>query len=123
MDIDFNSIDKNTVEEDSVNKKTQESSKGVNSNTSIDNGVDGSVAYDQLKELLICDSLDQVDVCTLKLMELLSIGKMDKGTTSSAEKYKSRNERRFNQKQKKPSKEEVTNGIEDPIIGATDLYR
>ena len=37
---------------------------------------------------------------------------MDKGATSSAEKYKPRNERWFNQKQKKPWKEEVTDGIE-----------
>ena len=39
-------------------------------------------------------------------------GKMDKGATSSAGKYKLRNERWFNQKQKKPPKEEVTDGIE-----------
>ena len=67
-------------------KKTQESSKGVNSDTSIYKGVDGSFSYDQFKEFLICYSLYEVNVYALKLMELLSLGKMDKGATSSAAK-------------------------------------
>ena len=55
----------------------------MNDEISIDNGVDGSVAYDQFKELLICDSLDEVNVCALKLLKLLSLGKLDKGATAS----------------------------------------
>ena len=50
VDTDLNATDKNSVEEDTVNEKIQESSKGVNSDTSVDNGEDGSVTYDQLKE-------------------------------------------------------------------------
>ena len=46
-------------------------------------------------------------------MELLYLGKMDNGATASAAKYKSRNERWSNQKQKNPSTEEVTDVIED----------
>ena len=103
----------NTVEEDTVKKKTQESSKSVNSYTSIDNGVYGSVAYYKFNGLLIYDSLDEVNVCALKPMELLSLGKMDKGATYSAAKYKSMNERWFNQKHNNPSTEEVTDNIED----------
>ena len=56
-------------------------------------------------------------------MELLSLGKLDKGATASAEKYKSRNERWFNQKQKKPSKEEVTDGIEYLYIWRDSLVQ
>ena len=86
MDTYLNATDKNSIEEYAVNYKTQESSKGINSDTSIYNGVYGSVAYDQFKEFLICDSLDEVNVCALKLMELLSLGKLDKGATASAAK-------------------------------------
>ena len=60
MDTDFNAADNNTVEKDTVNEKTQKSYKGVTSDTSINKGVDVSVAYDQFKEFLICDSLDEV---------------------------------------------------------------
>ena len=91
VDTYLNATDNNAVEEDNLNEKKQESSKGVNSDTSIDNGVDGSITYDQFKELLICDSLDEVNVCALKLMELLSLGKLDQGATASAEKNKSKN--------------------------------
>ena len=82
VDTDFNATDNNSVEDDTVNDKTRDSSKGVNSDTSIYNGVDISVVYDQFKELLICDSLDEVNVCALKLMELLSLVKLDKGATA-----------------------------------------
>ena len=86
VDTYLNTIDNNDVEEDTVNENTQESSKGVDSDTSVDNGVGGSVTYDQFKKLLICDSLYEMNVCALKLMELLSLGKLDKGATASAEK-------------------------------------
>ena len=86
VDTNLNATENNAVEEDTVNENTQESSKGVNSDTSVDICVDSSVAYDQFKELLICDYLDEVNLCALKLMKLLSLGKMDKGATSSAEK-------------------------------------
>ena len=105
VDTDLNATDNIFVEEDTINDKTQESSKGVNYDTSIGNYVDGSVAYNQFKELLICDSLDEVNVCALKPMELLSLGKLDKGATYSIAKYRSRNKRWFNQKQKNPSKD------------------
>ena len=105
VDTDLNATDNIFVEEDTINDKTQESSKGVNSDTSIGNCVDGSVAYNQFKELLICDSLDEVNICTLKLTKLLSLGIMDKGAIASEAKYKSRNERWFNQNQKDPSKD------------------
>ena len=85
METDLNVIDNNAVEEDTVNGKTQELSKGVKSDASIDNRVDSSVAYDQFKELLICDSLDEVNVCNLKQMELLYPGKLEKVVTASAE--------------------------------------
>ena len=48
---------------------------------------------------------------------------MDKGATASAAKYKSRNEIWFNQKKKKPSKEEVTDGIEDIYIQSDNLIQ
>ena len=47
MDTYLNAIDKNDVEEDTVNENRQESSKSVNSDTSIVNDVDGSITYDQ----------------------------------------------------------------------------
>ena len=47
VDINLNTIYNNAVEEDTVNEKTQESSKGINYYISIDNGVDGSVVYYQ----------------------------------------------------------------------------
>ena len=75
----------------------------MSSDTSIDIFIYGSVVYNQFKELLIFDSLDEVNVCALKMMELLFLVKMDNGATASAAKYKSRNERWFNQKQQKPS--------------------
>ena len=53
VDTYLNSTDTNAVEEDTVNDKTQESSKGVNYDTSINNSVHDSVTYDQLKEFLI----------------------------------------------------------------------
>ena len=93
VDTDLNAIENNSVEQDTVNDKTQESSKGVNLDTSIENGVDGSITYGQFKELFICDSLDEVNVCNLKQMELLYPGKLEKVATASAEEYKSRNER------------------------------
>ena len=68
VDTYLNATDNNSVDEDTINDKKQEPINGVNSDTSIDNGVDGSFAYDQFKELLICDSLDEVNVCSLKLM-------------------------------------------------------
>ena len=68
VDTDLNATDKNDVDKDTVNHKTKDSIKGVNYETSFDNGVDGSVAYDQFKELLICDSLDEVNVCALKII-------------------------------------------------------
>ena len=122
VDTDLNVTDNIGVEEDSLNDKTQESSKGVNSDTFIGNGVDGSVVYDHFKELLICDSLDEVNLCSLKLMELLSLGLMDKGETYSSAKYKYRNERWFNQKQKNQSNAEVTDGIEDIYIQREKPY-
>ena len=73
VDTDLNATDKIVIEEDTVNDKTQDSSKGVNSDTSVGNGVYGSFTYDQFKEFFICDSLDEVNVCALKLMELLSL--------------------------------------------------
>ena len=56
-------------------------------------------------------------------MELISLGKLDKGETASSEKYKSRNERWFNQKQKNPSKEEITDGIEYIYIQRDSLIQ
>ena len=56
-------------------------------------------------------------------MELLSLGKLDKGATASVAKYKSMNERWFNHKQKKPSKEEVTDGIENIYIWRGSLIQ
>ena len=50
MDKYLNATDNNAVEEDTLNDKIQESSNGDNSDTSIDNGVDGSVIYHQFKE-------------------------------------------------------------------------
>eukprot|EP00957_Ditylum_brightwellii_P082176 6248582-Ditylum_brightwellii.AAC.1 len=47
-------------------------------------------------------------------MELLSLGKLDKGATTSTTKFMLRNERWFNRKQKKPLKEgskDVNNGL------------
>ena len=67
-ETDFNATENNAIGQDTVKDKTQESSKGVNFDTSIDNGVYGSVIYNQFKELLICNSLDEVNVCVLKLM-------------------------------------------------------
>ena len=55
MDTYLNATENIVVEEDTINDKTQESSKGVNPDTYIGNGVDGSVLYDQFKVLLICD--------------------------------------------------------------------
>ena len=49
MDTYLNATDNNAVEEDTVNEKTQESFKGVNYETSVDNGVDVSVEYYQFK--------------------------------------------------------------------------
>ena len=49
MDTDLNATEKNTAEEDTVNEKTKDSSKGINYDTSIDNGVGGSVIYDKFK--------------------------------------------------------------------------
>ena len=86
VDKYLNATDKNYVEEDNVNYRTQDSSKGVNFDTSIDNGVDSGVAYDQFIELLICEYLDEVNVWALKLMELLSIDKLDKFATDSVPK-------------------------------------
>ena len=123
VDTYLNATDNNAVEEDNVNYKTQESSEGVNSETYIDNGVDGSFAYDQFKELFICNSLHQLNVCAIELMELFYLGKQDKGETDYAAKYKSRNEIWFNQKKKKPSKEEVTDGIEDIYIQCDGLIQ
>ena len=91
--------------------------------TYIDHGVYGSVAYDQFKELLIGKSLHQLNVCAIELMELFYIGKQDKGATAYAAQYKSRNEIWFNQKKKKPSKEEVTDGIEDIYIQSDGLIQ
>ena len=68
VDTYFNATDNNAVEEYNLNYKTHDSSKVVNSENYIGNGVDGSVAYDQFKELLICDSLDEVNVCALKII-------------------------------------------------------
>ena len=75
VDTSFNATEKIIVEEDTVNDKTQESSNGVNYYTSIGNGVDGSITYNKFKELLICDSLDEVNVCALKRTKLLSLWK------------------------------------------------
>ena len=47
VDTYLNAIGKNDVEEDTVNENRQESSKSVNSDTSIVNDVDGSITYDQ----------------------------------------------------------------------------
>ena len=51
VDTDLNAKGNIFVEEDTVNDRTQESFKGVNYDTSIGNGVDGSIVYDQYKEL------------------------------------------------------------------------
>ena len=85
-DVDkyLNETDNTAVEEDTVNEKTQESYKGVKYDTSIGNGVHGSAACNQFKGLLTFDSLDDVNVCALKLMELLSLGKLNKGATASS---------------------------------------
>ena len=48
---------------------------------------------------------------------------MDKGAIASEAKYKSRNERWFNQNQKDPSKEEVTVGIEDLYTRSDSLIQ
>ena len=79
VDPDFIHIEENGIEEDTADNNANQPSPDVDSDTSFENGVDSRDTYQQFKWLLICDFLDEVDVCTLKLMELLYLVKLDKG--------------------------------------------
>eukprot|EP00957_Ditylum_brightwellii_P131075 9997870-Ditylum_brightwellii.AAC.1 len=101
--LDKNAANDNLDENAENEDRTQEHSNN-GSYTLFDNGVDGSDTYQQFKELLCRNSLHDMNVCSLKLMELLFLGKLDKGATTPALKFMSRNKRWFNKKQKKPLK-------------------
>ena len=116
MDPALKNIEYDGIEEDNTNDNTQQPSTDFDYDTSFDNGVDGRDTYQYFKKLLICESLDEVNVFTLKLMELLSLEKMDKGTASSAEKFKSGDEMWFRHNKKNPSKEGVTDENKDIYI-------
>ena len=67
----------------------------------IDIGCDNAnhtEVFIQFKNLVRSLSLGDVAVNSLKLIELLHLGKLDKGAITTASKYKSQNERWFNQK-------------------------
>ena len=66
------------------------------------------------KSLLVCDDIKSVCSRALNLVELLQLGKMEKGALTTASKYNSRNGRWFSQKPKKDSL------VEDS--GDADLY-
>ena len=55
-------------------------------------------AYVHSKELLRREDIDHVCRAALGVVELLQLGKLEKGAASTSSKYKSRNERWFNQK-------------------------
>ena len=48
-----------------------------------------------------CHNIGDVGVCALKLVQLLQLGKLEKGAVSTSSKYNSRNGRWFSQKSKK----------------------
>ena len=73
-----------------------------------------SDAYDMFKSLLGCGDITSVCDWALNLVELLQLGKMEKGALTAASKYNSRNGRWFGQKPKKDSL------VEDG--GDADLY-
>eukprot|EP00957_Ditylum_brightwellii_P129075 9845623-Ditylum_brightwellii.AAC.1 len=85
-DHDENTANDNHDENAESQDRAHEPLNNDGSDTSSDNGVDGSGAYQQFKELLCCDSLHDINACSLKLMEPPSLEKLDKGATTSATK-------------------------------------
>lgn len=81
---------------------------------------DGGKAYLCFKELMRCDDLREVQYSTLQLVQLLELGKLEKGAVSTESKYNSRNGRWFNLKQKK--NDSSSEGVEGPSNGESDLY-
>ena len=61
-------------------------------------GGDSRGAFDCFKELLRCNDIGNVQSTAFDLVQLLQLGKLEKGSLSSASKYNSRNGRWFSQK-------------------------
>ena len=49
-------------------------------------GGNGSESYEYFKDRLKCTSIDNVGICALQTMELLVLGKLDKGSVSTSAK-------------------------------------
>ena len=60
-----------------------------------------SDAYDCFKKLLLCNDINEVCSYALNLVQTLQLGKLEKGTVSSAAKFKSRDQRWFTVNNKK----------------------
>jgi hypothetical protein len=96
-DVETTSSDDDLIEVVSINDdRDSESVEEVNF---FDDG-NSTAAYDQFKLLLRCNSIDVISMEALKTIELLFIGKLEKGAVTKSSKVKSINERWFNQKTK-----------------------
>jgi hypothetical protein len=88
-------LDDDSIEEESA-KYDMEAVNLLSTNTSLFDGGDSSAAYMLFKELLHVNSVDVVMVAALKTMELLLLGKLEKGSMSLSSKVKPISDRWFN---------------------------
>jgi len=70
------------------------------------NDVNSSRFFVEFKLMLECEKIDAIGMQALKVMELLQLGKMEKGSISSKGRYRSLNARWFGCKMKKSSAQE-----------------
>ena len=62
---------------------------------------DSENAFNHFKALVRCRDITDVPICTLKLVQLVQLGNLEKGALSSSASFQSRNDRWFSQKKKK----------------------
>jgi len=85
-----------------------------------------SDAYDCFKDMLRCANIDDVSFVALKVLQLLQLGKLEKGAVTTSSKYKSLKERWFSQKAKESLPDdagEVENGGADLFIQRDSLIQ
>jgi len=114
MDADFIS-----GETDDVNGAELEEVDPPQDNVFFNSG-SSSAAYEQFKQLLMCEKLEDMALGALKVIECAQLGKVGKGSISPEGKHKSRNQRWFTAKAKDTSLKD--NGDDAEVEGGDAVW-
>lgn len=91
--------------------ETNSSSNILSVQESFHSDINSSKSFLEFKLMLQCEKIDEIGVRALRIMELLHLGKMEKGSISSDGRYKSLNARWFGCKVKRSSAPNSSEGV------------